>query len=59
MITKKRITVTLDQDLIQQVREIQVWYMLKTDEAWSFSKALEFLASEGIDVFRKKNIIAE
>jgi hypothetical protein len=53
MIRKKRITATMNSDVIQKIREVQAWYMLKTNKAWSFSKALEFLASEGIDSFRK------
>jgi hypothetical protein len=45
---KKRITATIDTDVVHKVREIQAWYMLKTNKPWSFSKALELLASEGI-----------
>ena len=43
----------MNSDVIQKIREVQAWYMLKTNKSWSFSKALEFLASEGIDSFRK------
>ena len=56
MITKKRITVTLDGDIVQKIREVQTWYILKTNKTWSFSKAIEFLVSGGIDSFRKENV---
>ncbi len=54
MITKRRITITIDSDLVQKVREVQAWYTLKTNKSWSFSKVLEFLASEGIAQLRKE-----
>jgi hypothetical protein len=45
---KKRITITLDEELDRKIRNCQVYLIEKTNKGWSYSAALQILIEQGL-----------
>ncbi len=48
--SKKRITVTLDEDLDRKIRALQVSLISSTQRGWSYSSVLTILVKEGLEI---------
>jgi YbbR domain-containing protein len=49
---KKAISITTDEAVIAQIRQLQAKITSSTGENWSFSEVTEILVTEGLRVFR-------
>jgi hypothetical protein len=48
-LSKKRITVTIDDELDRKIRNLQVDLISSTQKGWSYSNALEILVKNGLE----------
>ncbi|MEM3065123.1 MAG: hypothetical protein QW177_07110 [Candidatus Nitrosotenuis sp.] len=56
---KKRITITLDEELDRKIRNLQVRFISSTQKGWSYSKVLTALVKNGLDSKTVKNLASK
>lgn len=57
--TKKRITVTIDEELARKVRNMQVRLISSTQEGWSYSSVLGMLIKEGLESSTAQKLVSK
>lgn len=45
---KKRVTVTIDREFDEKIRQMQVDFITKSNKSWSYSSVLSMIIGEGI-----------
>jgi len=58
-LTKKRITVTIDEELNRKVRNLQVRLITSTQKGWSYSSVLGILIKEGLESTTMQKLVSK
>lgn len=45
---KKRITITIDKEFDEKIRQLQVDFITKSNKSWSYSSVLSVVIGEGL-----------
>ena len=53
---KKRVTLTLDEDLDKKIRQLQISLISSTNQGWSYSSVLGIVIDEGLKVVTPKKL---
>lgn len=51
---KKRVTITIDKELDEKIRQLQVEFITKSNKNWSYSSVLSVVIGEGLKGFSHK-----
>lgn len=51
---KKRVTITIDKELDEKIRHLQVSLITNTNKNWSYSSVLSLIIDEGMKVSNHK-----
>ena len=51
---KKRVTITIDKEFDAKIRQLQVEYITKSNESWSYSAVLSTVIEEGLKTLSHK-----
>lgn len=51
---KKRVTITLDKEFDEKIRQLQVDYIIKSNKSWSYSSVLSMVIGEGLKALSHK-----
>lgn len=51
---KKRVTITLDKEFDEKIRQIQVDFITKSNKSWSYSSVLSVVIGEGLRALSHK-----
>lgn len=51
---KKRVTITIDKEFDEKIRQLQVDFITKSNKSWSYSSVLSVVIGEGIVALSQK-----
>lgn len=51
---KKRVTITLDKEFDEKIRQLQVDFIIKSNKSWSYSSVLSTVIGEGLKTLSQK-----
>ena len=51
---KKRVTITIDKEFDEKIRQMQVDFITRSNKSWSYSSVLSVVIGEGIMALNQK-----
>lgn len=56
---KKRVTITIDKEIDEKIRQLQIEFITKSNRAWSYSSVLSLVIDEGMKILNHKKNVKE
>lgn len=58
---KKRVTITIDREIDEKIRQLQIDFITKSNRSWSYSSVLSLVIDEGMKILNHetKNVKEE
>lgn len=56
---KKRVTITIDKEIDEKIRQLQIEFITKSNRAWSYSSVLSLVIDEGMKILNHKKNVRE
>lgn len=51
---KKRVTITIDREIDEKIRQLQIEFITKSNRSWSYSSVLSLVIDEGMKILNHK-----